>query len=203
MTTKTQTACRGRPCSFDKDEALGKALDLFWKNGYEGTSLTDLTTVMGINKPSLYSAFGNKEQLFLQAIDLYEKRPEAYFYSAMQKKTAYLVTQAMLRGAAERMANADHPQGCVIVQGALSCSEASATIKEALIQRRREGQLALQRRFEKAQQDGDLPQHVNAATLSSYIGTVLQGMSVQANNGASVEDLYAVADMVLQNFPKA
>ncbi|MEX1222336.1 MAG: TetR/AcrR family transcriptional regulator [Idiomarina sp.] len=203
MPTKTPTACRGRPCSFDKDEALGKALELFWKNGYEGTSLTDLTTVMGINKPSLYAAFGNKEQLFLQAIDLYEKRPEAYFYSAMQKKTAYLVTQAMLRGAAERMANADHPQGCVIVQGALSCSDASATIKEALIVRRREGQLALQRRFEKAQQDGDLPQHVNVATLSSYIGTVLQGMSVQANNGASVEDLYAVADMVLDNFPKS
>ncbi|HET8817832.1 MAG TPA: TetR/AcrR family transcriptional regulator [Pseudidiomarina sp.] len=195
--------CSGRPRAFDKEEALGKALDLFWRNGYEGTSLSDLTKAMGINKPSMYATFGNKEQLFLQAIDLYEKRPEAYFYSAMQQSTAYLVTQALLRGAAERMANADHPQGCVIIQGALACSEASATIKEELIKRRLDGQLALQERFEKAKQDGDLPQHVNAITLAAYIGTVLQGMSVQANNGASVEDLNAVADMVLQNFPKA
>lgn len=203
MTTKTQSACRGRPCSFDKEEALGKALELFWRNGYEGTSLTDLTKVMGINKPSLYSAFGNKEQLFLQAIDLYEKRPDAYFYAALEQKTAYLVVQTMLRGAADSMANVEHPQGCVVIQGALSCSEASATVKEALTQRRLEGQKALQKRFEQAQQDGDLPSHVDTATLSSYIGTVLQGMSVQANNGASTEDLYAVADMVLQNFPKS
>jgi AcrR family transcriptional regulator len=203
MTTKTQTVCRGRPCAFNKEEALGKALELFWRNGYEGTSLSDLTKVMGINKPSLYSAFGNKEQLFLQAIDLYEKRPDAFFYPAMEQKTAYLVVQSMLRGAADRMANADHPQGCVTVQGALSCSEASATVKDALVKRRLDGQQALQKRFEQAQQDGDLPQHVDAAILSRYICTVLQGMSVQANNGASTEDLYAVADMVLQNFPKA
>lgn len=203
MTTKNQSACRGRPCAFNKEEALGKALELFWRNGYEGTSLSDLTKVMGINKPSLYSAFGNKEQLFLQAIDLYEKRPDAFFYPAMEQKTAYLAVQAMLRGAADRMANADHPQGCVIVQGALSCSEASVTVKDALVKRRLEGQQALQKRFEQAQQDGDLPQHVDAANLASYIGTVLQGMCVQANNGASTADLYAVADMVLENFPKA
>ncbi|EAQ33296.1 TetR/AcrR family transcriptional regulator [Idiomarina baltica] len=203
MTTKTQTVCRGRPCAFNKEEALGKALELFWRNGYEGTSLSDLTKVMGINKPSLYSAFGNKEQLFLQAIDLYEKRPGAFFYSAMDQKTAYLVVQSMLRGAADSMANGEHPQGCVVVQGALSCSEASATVKEALIKRRLEEQQELQKRFEQAQQDGDLPQHIDAANLASYIGTVLQGMCVQANNGASTAELYAVADMVLENFPKA
>lgn len=203
MTTKTQSTCRGRPCAFNKEEALGKALELFWRNGYEGTSLSDLTKVMGINKPSLYSAFGNKEQLFLQAIDLYEERPDAFFYPAMEQKTAYLAVQAMLRGAADRMANADHPQGCVIVQGALSCSEASATVKDALVKRRLDGQQALQKRFEQAQQDGDLPQHVDAANLASYIGTVLQGMCVQANNGASTDELYTVADMVLENFPKA
>lgn len=203
MTTKTQTVCRGRPCAFNKEEALGKALELFWRNGYEGTSLSDLTKVMGINKPSLYSAFGNKEQLFLQAIDLYEERPDAFFYPAMEQKTAYLAVQAILHGAADRMANADHPQGCVIVQGALSCSEASATVKDALVKRRLDGQQALQKRFEQAQQDGDLPQHIDAANLASYIGTVLQGMCVQANNGASTAELYAVADMVLENFPKA
>lgn len=201
MATTTQSVCRGRPCSFDKEKALGKALELFWRNGYEGTSLTDLTKVMGINKPSLYSAFGNKEQLFLQAIDLYEERPDAYFYPALEQETAYLVVKAMLRGAADRMANTDYPQGCVVIQGALSCSEASATVKNALVKRRIDGQQALQKRFEQAQEAGDLPGSADTAILSCYIGTVLQGMSVQANNGASTVDLYAVADMVLQNFP--
>ena len=203
MTVKTAATCSGRPRSFDKKEALKKALDLFWRNGYEGTSLADLTKAMGINKPSLYAAFGNKEQLFLQAVDLYEECPGAYFYTSLQEKTAYLVVQTMLRGAANRMANDEHPQGCVVVQGALSCSEASTTIKEALAERRVAGQLRLQQRFEQAQQDGDLPKHVDAANLARYIGTVLQGMSVQANNGASLEELYAITDMVLEHFPKA
>ncbi|EKE87072.1 TetR/AcrR family transcriptional regulator [Idiomarina xiamenensis] len=202
MTTTTSATCSGRPREFCKEEALGKALELFWRNGYEGTSLADLTKAMGINKPSLYAAFGNKEQLFLQTIDLYEKLPDAYFYPALKQPTAYQVVETMLRGAADRMANAEHPQGCVVVQSALSCSDASAAVRAALIERRQQGQQALQQRFEQAQEAGDLPQQVDACTLSHYIGTVLQGMSVQANNGASTAELCAVAEMVLANFPR-
>ena len=123
----------GRPRAFDMDTALEKALEVFWRKGYDGTSLSDLTDAMGINKPSLYAAFGNKEQLFLKAIELYESRPCAFFMPALEKPTAYEVAEHMLYGAAANMADKDQPQGCVVIQGALSCSEAAATVKEALI----------------------------------------------------------------------
>ena len=192
----------GRPRAFDMDTALEKALEVFWRKGYDGTSLSDLTEAMGINKPSLYAAFGNKEQLFLKVIELYESRPCAFFMPALEKPTAYEVAEHMLYGAAANMANKDQPQGCVVIQGALSCSEAAATVKEALITRRLEGQQKLLERFERAKAEGDLPSSVNADTLAQYLGTVLQGMAIQANNGATPEQLRQVAEMTLQAFPR-
>lgn len=193
----------GRPRAFDTDTALEKALEVFWRKGYDGTSLSDLTEAMGINKPSLYAAFGNKEQLFLKAIELYESRPCAFFMPALEKPTAYEVAQHMLFGAAANMANKDQPQGCVVIQGALSCSEAAAAVKEALINRRLEGQQKLLERFERAKAEGDLPATISAETLARYLGTVLQGMAIQANNGASSEQLRQVAEMTLLAFPRA
>lgn len=192
----------GRPRAFDMDTALEKALEVFWRKGYDGTSLTDLTEAMGINKPSLYAAFGNKEQLFLKAIELYESRPCAFFMPALEKATAYQVAEHMLYGAAANMANKDQPQGCVVIQGALSCSEAAAAVKEALINRRLDGQKKLVQRFERAKAEGDLPLSVDAETLARYLGTVLQGMAIQANNGATSEQLRQVAEMTLQAFPR-
>lgn len=193
----------GRPRAFDIDTALEKALEVFWRKGYDGTSLTDLTEAMGINKPSLYAAFGNKEQLFLKAIELYESRPCSFFLPALEKPTAYQVAEHMLYGAAMNMADQAHPQGCVVVQGALSCSEAAATVKEALLNRRVEGEQKLRARFEQAKLDGDLPASADAETLARYLGTVLQGMAIQANNGATSEQLRQVAEMTLLAFPRA
>jgi AcrR family transcriptional regulator len=184
------------------DTALEKALEVFWRKGYDGTSLSDLTEAMGINKPSLYAAFGNKEQLFLKAIEKYESRPCAFFLPALEKPTAYEVAEHMLYGAAMTMADQAHPQGCVVVQGALSCSEAAAAVKEALINRRLEGQQKLLQRFERAKTEGDLPASVDAETLAQYLGTVLQGMAIQANNGATPEQLRRVAEMTLLAFPR-
>lgn len=192
----------GRPRAFDMDTALEKALEVFWRKGYDGTSLSDLTEAMGINKPSLYAAFGNKEQLFLKAIEKYESRPCAFFLPALEKPTAYEVAEHILFGAAANMANKDQPQGCVVIQGALSCSEAAATVKEALINRRLESQQKLLQRFERAKADGDLPATINAQTLAQYLGTVLQGMAIQANNGATPEQLRQVAEMALLAFPR-
>ena len=192
----------GRPRAFDMDTALEKALEVFWRKGYDGTSLSDLTEAMGINKPSLYAAFGNKEQLFLKAIELYESRPCAFFLPALEKPTAYEVAEHILFGAAANMANKDQPQGCVVIQGALSCSEAAATVKEALINRRLESQQKLLQRFERAKAEGDLPATINAQTLAQYLGTVLQGMAIQANNGATPEQLSLVAEMALLAFPR-
>jgi AcrR family transcriptional regulator len=193
----------GRPRAFDMNTALEKALEVFWRKGYDGTSLSDLTEAMGINKPSLYAAFGNKEQLFLKAIELYESRPCAFFLPALEKPTAYQVAEHMLYGAATNMTDHSHPQGCVVVQGALSCSEAAATVKEALIRRRLEGQQKLRQRFERAKQEHDLPASVDAETLARYLGTVLQGMAIQANSGATTEQLQQVAQLALQAFPRS
>ncbi|MDP2714553.1 TetR/AcrR family transcriptional regulator [Rheinheimera sp.] len=203
MSAVNCTPSVGRPRAFDIDTALEKALEVFWRKGYDGTSLSDLTEAMGINKPSLYAAFGNKEQLFLKAIEMYESRPCSFFLPALEKPTAYQVAEHMLHGAAMNMADTSHPQGCVVVQGALSCSEAAATVKEALINRRVEGEQKLCARFERAKQEGDLPASADAETLARYLGTVLQGMAVQANNGASSEQLRQVAEMTLLAFPRA
>lgn len=193
----------GRPRAFDMDAALEKALEVFWRKGYDGTSLSDLTEAMGINKPSLYAAFGNKEQLFLKAIELYESRPCSFFLPALEKPTAYQVAEHMLHGAAMNMADSSHPQGCVVVQGALSCSEAAASVKEALINRRVEGEQKLKVRFDQAKTDGDLPPDTDTGVLARYLLTVLQGMAIQANNGACSEQLRQVAQMTLQAFPRA
>src|SRR5690606_36339529 len=148
--------------AFDMDTALEKALEVFWRKGYDGTSLSDLTEAMGINKPSLYAAFGNKEQLFLKAIELYEGRPCSFFLPALEKPTAYKVSEDMLSDAAMNMTDQSHPQGCVVVQGALSCSEAADTVKDALINRRVEGEQKLRARFERAKAEGDLPADADA-----------------------------------------
>jgi AcrR family transcriptional regulator len=203
MTAVGCTPNVGRPRAFDMDTALEKALEVFWRKGYDGTSLSDLTEAMGINKPSLYAAFGNKEQLFLKAIELYESRPCAFFMPALEKPTAYEVAEHMLYGAAANMANKDQPQGCVVIQGALSCSEAAAAVKEALANRRLEGQKKLVERFERAKTEGDLPAAVNAETLARYLGTVLQGMAIQANSGATSEQLRQVAELTLLAFPRS
>lgn len=203
MSTTTQMPCVGRPRAFDTNDALAKALEVFWRKGFEGTSLTDLTQAMGINKPSLYAAFGNKEQLFLKAIELYEQRPYAFFYPALKQKTAYQVVEYMLLGAASSLADTSHPQGCLIVQGALSCSEAGEAIKETLINRRREGEQDLCERLQRAKTEGDLPETADPLLLARYIVTVLQGMAVQATNGSCSEELHQVAELVLANFPKS
>jgi len=192
----------GRPRAFDMDTALEKALEVFWRKGYDGTSLSDLTDAMGINKPSLYAAFGNKEQLFLKAIELYESRPCAFFLPALEKPTAFQVAEHMLYGAAMNMADSNTPQGCVVVQGALSCSEAAASVKEALINRRVEGEQKLKARFDQAIIDGDLPANTDTDVLARYLGTVMQGMAIQANNGATPEQLRQIAQMTLLAFPR-
>jgi len=192
----------GRPRAFDSDIALEKALNVFWRKGYDGTSLADLTEAMGINKPSLYSAYGNKEQLFLKAIELYENRPCSFFLPALEKPTAYEVAEFMLFGAANNLADDSHPQGCVIIQGALSCSDSAETIKEALINKRLDGEAKLTARFKYAQEQGDLPASADPSALARYLGTVVQGMTIQATNGSNAEQLREVAHLALLAFPK-
>jgi len=192
----------GRPRSFDADQVLDKALEVFWQKGYEGASLPDLTQAMGINKPSLYAAFGNKEQLFLKAVERYENRPDAYFYPSLQQPTAYQVIERMLLGAAQAAGNPDHPKGCVLVQSALSCSDDAMRVKQALIERRQAGAQLLTDRLLQAQRDGDLPAATDAQALARFVITVLQGISVQSSSGATADDLLSIAKTALLAVPR-
>ena len=193
---------KGRPREFDVDEALDKALIVFWQRGFEGASVSDLTEAMGINRPSLYAAFGNKETLFRKALDRYaEMGPGAVLHKAMQEPTARRVVEVLLRSAAECLTDPCHPAGCLAVQGALSCGEASEVIKKELIARRCAGEAELRQRLDRAKSEGDLPADSDPEALARYVSTLLQGMSVQAAGGASRHELLAVADLALKCWP--
>jgi AcrR family transcriptional regulator len=191
----------GRPRAFDLEIALQKALEVFWQKGFEGASLPDLTLAMGINKPSLYAAFGNKEQLFLKALERYENRPGAYFYPSLLAPTAYQVAERILLGAAAEHGDPLHPTGCLMVQAALACSDSGQSVKDALIARRKAGGEKLVARFEQAKLSGDLPADADPQALAGFIITVLQGLSVQATNGADAAQLQTIARTALRAFP--
>jgi len=198
---KESAAQRGRPREFDIDQALDRALEVFWRKGYEGASISELTEAMGINRPSLYAAFGNKEELFRKALDRYVKGPAAYTYEALEAPTARAVAECILRGAADALTDPHSPHGCLGVRGALSCGDAALSIKEEVCARQSEWQAELQARLERAKLDGDLSGGANCADLALYVATVTRGMAVQAAGGATRKQLRKVADMALQAWP--
>ena len=191
----------GRPREFDVDKALEQALHVFWRQGYEGTSINDLTQAIGITKPSLYAAFGNKEDLFRKALDRYIDGPGGYVQVAMAKPTVREVVEHLLHGAADAVTNPENPPGCLAVQAALCCGDAAESIKQELMTRRANGEDDLRKRFERAVDEGDLPTDTNAADLARYVSAILQGMAVQAAGGASRDELQKVATMALKTWP--
>ncbi|MGX7742867.1 TetR/AcrR family transcriptional regulator [Rhodopseudomonas parapalustris] len=190
----------GRPREFDVDAALDLALHVFWRKGYEGTSMTDLTEAMGITKPSLYAAFGNKEELFRKALDRYVDGPGSYYRAGLQKPTAREVVEHILYGAADAMSDPSNP-GCLAVQGALCCGDAAETIKQELAARRAKTEEDLRDRLSRAIGEGDLPAGSDAGDLARYVSAILQGMAVQAASGAARDQLRKLAHMALRNWP--
>ncbi|SAL30504.1 TetR family transcriptional regulator [Caballeronia sordidicola] len=192
----------GRHKQFDEDEALDAALSVFWQNGYEGTSFDDLTKATGVARPGLYAAFGNKEALFRKALDLYGAKYMGFMTEALNEPTSLRVVERILRGSAVlHTMNSAHP-GCLGLNGALACSDDAEPIRRELIRRRAATQLALRRRLERAQREGDLPSSVSCATLASFVMAVSQGMAVQAKAGASKKTLDGLVDHVLGTWPK-
>jgi AcrR family transcriptional regulator len=192
---------RGRPRQFDTEKALDAALLLFWRHGYEGTSLAALTKAMRINVPSLYAAFGNKEMLFKKALDRYLQNPASYLPKALEEPTARRAVEKLFRGAIDMVMNPRHPQGCLLVQGALAASPAAASIRKELKMRRVAAESAVRRRFERAIAEADLPASVDAVQLARYIITVLWGLSVQAAGGATRAQLKEVVELALRSWP--
>jgi len=193
----------GRPRAFDMDKALDQALQVFWHKGYEGASLADLTEAMGINPPSLYAAFGNKEGLFRKTLDRYMAERLVHWTQALGEPTARAAVERLLRGAADFLTDSCNPGGCLMVQGALSCSEEAIPIKQELAKRRATGAVMLRERLERAQAEGDLPSDVNAADLARYIVVVLEGMTIQAASGTKRAALQRVVDTTMRSFPGA
>ncbi len=194
---------RGRPRQFDLDRALDTALLLFWRHGYEGTSLAALTEAIGINVPSLYAAFGNKEALFEKALARYLQKPAAYLPKALQEPTSRRAVEKLFGGAIQMVMNPHHPDGCLLVQGALASGPSSESIRQQLSRRRAGAEAAVRRRFERAITEGDLPSNVDAAQLARYIVTVLWGLSVQAAGGATRAQLKEVVEWALRCWPES
>jgi len=192
----------GRPRAFDIDKALDQALLVFWRKGYEGTSLPDLTRAMGINRPSLYAAFGNKEELFRKALDRYVAGPAAHVRAALDEPTARAVAERLLYGNIQLLTNPRNPPGCLAVQGALACGKEGDCIRRELIARRAASEAALRRRFRRALREGDLSARADPAALARYITTVAQGMAVQAAGGATRKDLQQVVELALRAWPE-
>ncbi len=189
---------RGRPREFDADQALDRALKVFWRKGYEGASLLDLTRAMRINRPSLYAAFGNKEALFRKVIERYVEGPAGYVREALDEPTARAVAERLLGGAVELLTDPRNPRGCLMVQGALACGEAAESVRRELVSRRAAGEAAVRQRFQRALAEGDLPADVDPGDLAGYVVTLIRGMAVQAAGGASREELRRVAELALR-----
>jgi AcrR family transcriptional regulator len=192
---------KGRPRQFDPQEALDKALLLFWRHGYEGTSLAALTKAMGINVPSLYAAFGNKETLFKKALERYLQKPASYLPKALEQPTARRAVEELFRGAIDMVMNPHHPDGCLLVQGALASGPAAASIRKELSMCRAAAEAAVRRRLERAVAEGDLPAEANAAKLARYVLTLLWGLSVQAAGGATRAQLKQVVQLAMRTWP--
>jgi AcrR family transcriptional regulator len=190
-----------RPRSFDEQHALEQAMRLFWRNGYEGTSLAELTKAMGINRPSLYATFGNKEALFRRAMDLYATGPGAAVVAALAAPTAREVVAELFRVYADAPSDAQRPRGCLMVNGALRCSPEAEPVRLELAGRRNASVAALKKRLERAQREGDLAADESPAELARYVWSVLQGMAVQAADGASAAHLRKVAARAMRGWP--
>jgi AcrR family transcriptional regulator len=191
----------GRPRCFDVDKALDCALDVFWRKGYEGTTMPDLTRAMGINRPSLYAAFGNKEGLFKKAIDRYAAGPGCHVHEALGEPTARRVVERVLRGTVALLTNRHNPRGCFMVQGALASGNSADAVRRELAKRRAASEAALRERFKRAVAEFDLPPDSDPAVLAGYVVTICHGMAVQAAGGASGAELKRVADMALRAWP--
>lgn len=190
----------GRPREFDRHQALRQALELFWRRGFETTSMADLVAALGIASARIYAAFGSKEALFREAIELYESQEGGFADLALQEPCAYVAIERMLQEAVALYTRADGPRGCMVVASAVNCSSDNDSVREWLAEHRRARTASIIQRLEAAQQAGELPGHSDATSLGDYYSTVLHGLSVQARDGVSAARLLQGVALAMQVF---
>ncbi|MCP3368855.1 TetR/AcrR family transcriptional regulator [Bradyrhizobium cajani] len=188
----------GRPREFDADTALDQAMEVFWRHGYEGATIAQLTEAMGINPPSLYACFGNKEGLLKAALDRYTKLRGVWMDEVVAASTAREVAERMLMGIADKQTDPANPPGCLLVQGGIACGTGSENVPFELASRRAQNEDQLRDRFIRAKAEGDLKRTSDPAALARYVSAVAVGMGVMASSGADREALRQVASVAVQ-----
>jgi TetR/AcrR family transcriptional regulator, copper-responsive repressor len=193
----------GRPRTFDRDDALQRAVDLFWEHGYDATSVALLSQAMGISTPSLYSAFGDKRTLFLEALDRYLHTFGAFPARALtEEPTAHLAIARLLHDAAVAYTRPDHPRGCLLITAATNCTPQSGDIKAQLRDLRTAGANAVEQKITTAIGAGELPADTDPGALATFYSAVIQGMSAKARDGATREELDDIAAIALRAWPQ-
>jgi AcrR family transcriptional regulator len=190
------TARRGRPPSFDRDEALAAAMNVFWAKGYEGSTLEDLLEAMGgITAPSLYNAFGSKAALFKEAVDLYLSTIASKAVEALDKApSARAGVESMLRAAIEGFCRPGGPRGCMLASSAAKCTHGNEGVEEYVRSLRLKAPDAIKRRLKRASDEGELPASVDAGRMTAFYATVAQGIGARAGDGVSRAELMSVVD---------
>lgn len=193
---------RGRPRVFNKSIALNKAMEIFWQNGYEGTSLANLTKAMGINPPSLYAAFGSKEKLFIEVISYYLENFGSYRITALNNaKTAKEGISDLLEQTVVQFLKRETAKGCLVVLAALTGASETLGVQQALAQERRNTVTLFEERIIRGVKEGDVSCDVNAHQLAEFYTTILFGLSIQARDGVAQEDLFTSITLAMYAFP--
>ncbi|MFI0149519.1 TetR/AcrR family transcriptional regulator [Streptomyces lydicus] len=203
MATK-ETKQRGRPRSFDRETALEQAVRSFWEQGYEATSISDLTRAMGISAPSLYAAFGDKRALFDEVVAEYGRLYGGFISRAVaEEPTARRGVERALREAAAEYTAPGRPRGCLVISAALNISPASAEVAASLREMRRSNLREIASAVRADVAAGELPADTDADALADYVGAVIQGISQQARDGAERTALEAVVELAMRAWPEA
>jgi AcrR family transcriptional regulator len=191
-------ANRGRPRTFDREQALARAMNVFWAKGFEGASMADLTAAMGIGSPSLYAAFGSKEALFREAVAFYSSTDGADIWAVITNAaTAYRAVEGFLMETARLFSRGDKPSGCLVVLSALHSTDGNETVRAELIAKREQNIVNLARRLSQGVASGEISPGTDTRALAQFYVTVQQGMSIQARDGADRATLEGIARSAL------
>ncbi|HLX24855.1 MAG TPA: TetR/AcrR family transcriptional regulator [Usitatibacter sp.] len=191
---------RGRPRSFDREAALAAAVEVFWRKGFEAASISDLTEAMGINPPSLYAAFGDKEQLFLEAADSYSRsRGDECPYT--DEPTARGAIEKLLTYMARELSEGDHPRGCMMVMAAATSANASSRLQKVIAEKRNASREHMRARIKRGIEEGDVPADTDAGALADFYSTIVAGLSTSARDGTTRKSLMATVERAMQLFP--